>query len=204
MSVLVHFSGVTLGYGYRVVLRGVDFRVERDRCYVVEGPNGCGKTTLLRAVAGFLRPRRGAGHWRLPPGRIGWLTHDASMYMEWTAKTLYRWYRNMFFPNAGAEASAWTEDPVLGRFRDEPLRAFSRGMRQRFFLHLLNAWQPDLVCLDEPLTGLDQAARRWCVSLLKTWRRRGQTLVITTHHPLEDLPHTRVRIHNGRILPDGA
>lgn len=196
---MIELRSVTLGYGYRTVITDINFSLAPSCTYVIEGPNGSGKTTLLKSLTGFIRPHSGSISWTLPLGQIGWLTHEASIYMEWSASSLFAWYRNMFFPEKALVQLEWKRDPVLRKFTHEPLRTYSRGMRQRFFLHILDVWAPRVVCLDEPLTGLDENARRWCIQLLHQWSQRGQTLVITTHHPLDDLAHYRVILKQGHL-----
>ena len=193
---IVEFHHVTLAYGYRIVLHDLTLSIAEGDTWLITGRNGSGKTTLLKAVAGLLVPTRGSIRTRLRPGEMGWLTHEASSYQPWRASELFEWYRRMFFRHQPPTPPA---DPILKRAWSMPIQSFSRGMRQRFFLHLLDVWAPRLICLDEPFTGLDEAARRWCRDRILEWQKRGCTLVITTHHDLDlDRAHT-IHIENGRI-----
>lgn len=181
MTPLIEFNNVTLAYGFNIVLQHVNLSVESGETWVITGPNGSGKTTLLKAMAGLIAPLKGQIVRRFKTGDFGWLTHDASAYPAWQVKDLFQWFKSMFFPH---QEPALDDKRFLKSIESYPYNTLSRGMRQRFFLTLLNVWSPMVIVLDEPFTGLDTDGQQWCLSLIQTWKEKGLTVILTTHHPI--------------------
>jgi energy-coupling factor transport system ATP-binding protein len=175
-------SRVTAGFSGRIVLDAVDVEGHRGEVVALCGPNGGGKTTLLRLIAGALSPLAGTVERR--PGRIAYLPQNPTAL-------LHR-------PTLRSEVSltldrAHDSEPVEVILRELGLltvagrypRDLSCGERQRAALAAVLPGQPDLVLLDEPTRGMDAAARDALVRLVSRLRDRGSAVVLATHD--EDL-----------------
>jgi heme ABC exporter ATP-binding subunit CcmA len=200
--------GLERSFGHVRVLRGIDLEVRRGDVLVVVGPNGAGKTTLLRVLAGLVRPS--AGEVRVlgrklersaPEARrpIGFVSHQSLLYDDLTlaenvalAARLY----GMASPRAAAMHALQSVE-LAERAHQRP-RELSRGLLQRAAVARALVHEPLLLLLDEPFTGLDAPAAERLRELLLERQRRGQGLLLVTHHLEEawDLA-TRVAVLSG-------
>ncbi|HTK43629.1 MAG TPA: heme ABC exporter ATP-binding protein CcmA [Gemmatimonadales bacterium] len=200
--------GLERSFGHVRVLRGIDLEVLRGDVLVVVGPNGAGKTTLLRVLAGLVRPS--AGEVRVlgrklersaPEARrpIGFVSHQSLLYDDLTlaenvalAARLY----GMASPRAAAMHALQSVE-LAERAHQRP-RELSRGLLQRAAVARALVHEPLLLLLDEPFTGLDAPAAERLRELLLERQRRGQGLLLVTHHLEEawDLA-TRVAVLSG-------
>jgi heme exporter protein A len=181
-------KGAVRRYGGLPVLRGVDLDVERGESVALFGPNGAGKTTLLRTLAGLLRADSGSvsvlGR-ALPADaalrrRIGYLGHESFLYRDLDARENLAYYARLF----GVPASRI--DVLLGEVglaavSARRVSAYSRGMLQRLALARAVLHEPELLLLDEPLTGLDPEGVELFARLLGVLRGRGVTVLMATH-----------------------
>ena len=187
---LLRFSDVTLGYGETPVLRGLSFHVCRGEFLGIVGPNGSGKTTILRAILGLLRPMAGAVTWAARPilGYVPQREHVDTI-MPVTAMEVALMGRA---PRVGPLARLRSADREAARraldrvgadhvarrlFRD-----LSGGQQQRVLLARALASEPDLLVLDEPTNGMDLASEHAIVELLADLNRdAGLTILLVTH-----------------------
>jgi len=171
-------ENVTAGFGTRTVLDGVDLGGRAGEVVVLSGPNGGGKTTLLRLIAGSLAPLAGSV-WRRP-GRVAYLPQNPTVL-------LHR-------PTVRAEVSFTLErsgeseqpETILGELGLVPVadhypRDLSCGERQRAALAAVLPGSPSCVLLDEPTRGIDSGARGALVTLVARLRDRGASVVMATH-----------------------
>jgi ABC-type multidrug transport system ATPase subunit len=170
-------------YGEKRVLERVDFRVERGGFLLVTGPNGSGKTTLLRLVAGLAAPTGGELDVEPPRGAIGFLGHEPLVYRELTALENLELYGRLYrVPERRERIGMLLERFGLWEARNERTGAFSRGMLQRLALCRALLHEPELVLLDEPFSGLDEAG----VAVLDrelAELRETKTLLVASHAP---------------------
>jgi ABC-type multidrug transport system ATPase subunit len=177
------------------VLTGVRVEIPRGCGVAILGPNGAGKSTFLRVCAGALRPQRGwvriygEDLWRVPAarGRIGFVGHEPMLYGGLTVLENLRLFASLYdLPDGAARADEVCTLLDIRR-RHDPVRNLSRGLQQRAALARAIAHRPEVLLLDEPLTGLDpDAAHRLC-EFLEGFRARGGTVVAATHSPAEAL-----------------
>jgi zinc transport system ATP-binding protein len=190
---IVRARGLDLGYGERRVLHAVDLEVRRGEMWFFIGPNGTGKTTLLRAILGSLEPV--AGELWLDPrlaGRERQGYVPQILELNPTLPTTVREFASLGFvgsrvprrERAAALQKALHSVGLDGRERAS-LRALSGGQRQRALVARALVRRPSLLLVDEPTEGLDVAAAdafRDTVSELN--RRDGLTLIFVTHNLL--------------------
>lgn len=176
-------------FGAVPVLRGLDLEVARGQAVALFGPNGAGKSTLLRTLAGLLRASQGSvkvfGN-ELPAGadlrrRIGYLGHESFLYRDLTARENLAYYARLFSIDTDRVPLAALEEVGLARFAERRVATFSRGMLQRLALARVFLHNPDLLLLDEPLTGLDPQGGELLARMLIERRRRGVTILMATH-----------------------
>jgi heme exporter protein A len=183
-------------YGFKRVLEGLNFDLERGGFLVVTGPNGAGKTTLLRMCAGLAIPS--AGTLEVEPDRsgIGFLGHEPLVYRELTALENLDLYGRLYrVPERRERIGMLLERFGLWEARRERASALSRGQLQRLALCRAMLHQPELLILDEPFSGLDSDGAELLDGELAAMRGR-RTLLVATHDPkrLETLASGRLAL----------
>lgn len=179
-------------YGERQALRQVSFALRRGEVLALLGHNGAGKTTLLHLLALVLRPSGGTlridGTEIVPSRRlaakasIGLLGHQSFLYDELTARENLEFFARLYALSGGAAlAERQLEAVGLAEASDELVRHLSRGMRQRLALARAFLHGPSLLLLDEPFTGLDDAAARILRDQVGRWSSAGRTVVLSSH-----------------------
>jgi heme exporter protein A len=186
----VDLRGVTRLFGAAPALVRVDLAIERGEAVVLRGPNGAGKSTLLRIVATALSPTYGGGSvlgFDLADAReeirrrSELLTHRTRLYEELTARENLELIADLLGIHHDLVQGA-LERVALADVADERVRTFSAGMRQKVAVARAIVRDPELLLLDEPTTGLDDAARSAVDEMMLHASREGRTLVIATHH----------------------
>ena len=180
-----------LGIGRTVAVDGLDLTVKPGEIFGLLGPNGAGKTTTLKMMLGLLRPDAGSvGLFGLSPHdvaarkRLGFLPENPYFYDYLTATEFLDFYGRL----QGLEASerkrriesALSRVGLSGR-GGTALRKFSKGMIQRLGLAQAIQHDPDLVILDEPMSGLDPIGRREVRDLILAQRAAGRTIFFSSH-----------------------
>jgi ABC-type Mn2+/Zn2+ transport system ATPase subunit len=215
---VIELHGVTAGYDGEPAVEDVDLRIDRGALVAVFGPNGGGKTTLLKLIAGLLQPWRGDVEvLGAPPARAA----RAIAYVP--QAELVDWS----FPVSVWDVAMMGRFPALGPFR-QPGRAdrdavaaaldrvgmlshartqigrLSGGQRRRAFLARAVAADAQLYLLDEPVTGVDVPTQEDLMDLLAAESRAGRTVVATTHDLAAASRHfERVVGMNRRVVADG-
>lgn len=226
MKSVLEVSGLRVERGNTTILRGVDWRVARGEHWVILGANGSGKTSLLKALTGFLSPTRGefsvlgrrygAADWRELRLHIGVVTSafTASIPLsEVTRDTVVSGkYAQLDLWHAGTRADRVAAMRLLrsvglGHLADREWAYLSQGERQRVLIARALMARPQLLILDEPCAGLDPVAREKFLRFVeKLARRRGApALVLVTHHVEEITPaftHT-LMLRAGRVVAAG-
>ena len=197
-AVALDISGLSKSYkvGHirrklRPVLRDLSLRVLRNEVFGYLGPNGSGKTTTLKILAGLLHPDTGTAsilgwpladrRWRY---RAGYLPENPYLY-DYLTPAEYLDYMGRLFGLAPAvrreRARAVLERVGLERSAHVPLRRFSKGMLQRAGLAQALINEPDLLILDEPMSGLDPIGRRLVRNVILEFKKEGRTVLFSTH-----------------------
>jgi heme ABC exporter ATP-binding subunit CcmA len=206
------FDDVSRNFGRRRALTRVSFGCQAGEILALLGPNGAGKSTLLSITATLLQPSAGTvrygQHTARSAGaslreRIGLLGHDLYLYPELSASENLLFFARMHgLRNAEARVSTALETAGLDARRDDMVAGFSRGMRQRLALERALLHGPRLVLLDEPFTGLDDAATGALQQRLAGLRDQGCIVLVTTHdlETIEPIADRAVMLRNGRLV----
>ena len=210
---------VSRSYGRRRALSKVSLTANAGTITALFGPNGAGKSTLLSIASTLLLPssgevrygdadaRQGGAALR---ARIGLLAHDLYLYPELTAAENLRFFAKVYaLTDVERRVAAALERAGLAERRDDSVAGFSRGMRQRLALERALIHEPRLVLLDEPFTGLDEAAREALRVRLGEVRASGAIVILTTHDTaaVAGLTDTSVWLVDGRLVarpPNGS
>jgi ABC-2 type transport system ATP-binding protein len=196
-------SALTRRFGATTALAGITVEVPRGEMFALIGPDGAGKTTFFRLVAGVLAPTSGTvtratGTFGLVPQRFG-LYQDLSIDENMRLRgDLYSVPRG----EAGRRATRLLDMVGLGPFRARLAGALSGGMKQKLALAAALVTEPDLLLLDEPTTGVDPLSRREFWKMLHELNHRGLTIVVSTPYMDEAEYASRIGFLDGGRLVD--
>jgi ABC-2 type transport system ATP-binding protein len=213
----LRLAGLRKDFG-RPAVDGLDLVVRRGEFYALLGPNGAGKTTTLRLVTGLLAPDAGsievlgidlAGAPAAAKARMAYLPDEPMLYgklkpFEYLEFVAGLW--GVCAEKAEPRARALLDWLDLSRHAHELTEGFSRGMKQKLALAGALVHEPELLILDEPLTGLDAAAARQVKDLLLAHVAKGGTVILTTHilEVAERLAQRIGIIREGRLIAEGT
>jgi ABC-2 type transport system ATP-binding protein len=180
-----------LGRRRRRVLQGISFRVREGETFGFVGPNGAGKTTTLKVLMGLIRPSAGrAAILGAPVGtpesrrHVGFLPENPYFYDFLTGRELLDFYARVSgVPRAlraqrVAQLLSWVG---LSAAADARIRTYSKGMQQRVGIAQALVHDPQVVFLDEPMSGLDPLGRKEIRDLILRLRGEGRTVFMNTH-----------------------
>ncbi|MEN6560447.1 MAG: ABC transporter ATP-binding protein [Acidobacteriota bacterium] len=215
MNAVISAAGLSKYYGNILGLNDVTLDIEPGITGLL-GPNGAGKSTFMKLITGQMKPNigtvtvRGVRVWNNPEifRAIGFCPEPDAFYEDVTGwEFLTGLLRLQGFAAAeAAERAARALDIVdLTEVKDRLIRGYSRGMRQRAKFAQAVAHDPDILILDEPLSGLDPLGKRKLIKLIKGFKEQGRTVLVSSHvlPEIEALTSRIVLIHQGQILAQG-
>ncbi len=183
--------GLVKSYGPNAVLRGIDLTALPNRTLTLLGPNGAGKTTLLRILANIVRPDEGkaiidgndvAKRGELARRVTGAVLHSPMLYGDLTVRENLLFHARMFrVPDRAARVEEVAGLLRVERRLDQRARNLSHGLQRRVSLARALLHRPKLLLLDEPETGLDQAALEALDNVILDYRLGGRAVIMTTH-----------------------
>ena len=223
---LLRVEGLRVERGDATVLAGVDWRVRKGEHWVVLGPNGCGKTSLLKALLGYLTPSAGelrvlgrdygAFDWRELRRHLGLVSsalHASVPEHETALRTAVSGGRaqlDLWGEPTAAEARAARRQLAragAAGLEERPWGVLSQGERQRVMIARALMARPRILILDEPCAGLDPVAREAFLARMERLARepRGPALVLVTHHVEEITPafSHALLLREGRVAAAG-
>ena len=217
MPATLSISGLAKSFD-RPVVKGVDLTIRPGEFYALLGPNGAGKTTILRMVAGLLRPDAGAisvlGIDALADPvsakrRMAWVSDEPMVYDRLTPLEYLDFVAGLWqVEPARARQSAHELIDWLGLLphANELCGGFSKGMLQKVALAGALVHDPELIILDEPLTGLDAGSARQVKDVLRNKTAAGVTVIMTTHilEVAERMAERIGVIAEGRLIAEGT
>ena len=209
MSVLFECKGLTKIYRKTSALEAIDLRLGSGKIIGLLGPNGSGKTTLMKIANGLLTPTAGQvlinGQ---TPGvetkRIVSYLPERTYLADWMTADLALRYFQDFYDNFNVSKA---EDMLarLGIDKKARIKTMSKGTREKMQLILVMSREAELYLLDEPIGGVDPAARDYILDTIISNYRREATVVICTHliHDIEKVLDEAVFLNKGKIVLQG-
>jgi ABC-2 type transport system ATP-binding protein len=214
-AAIVTAEHVSKWYGQVIGLNDVSVSIPAGITGLL-GPNGAGKSTFMKLITGQLKPSKGAvtvlGQpiWNNPGAytRIGFCPEQDAFYermtgLEWVSALVRL---NGCSSTEAKDAALRALDAVdLVPAAGKKIGAYSKGMRQRVKLAQALVHDPELLILDEPLTGMDPLMRRRTIRIIREWARDGRSVLVSSHilHEVEAMTSNVLLINNGRILAEG-
>jgi zinc transport system ATP-binding protein len=175
---ILRIADATIGYGRLRVLSGVSFSVKKGEIAALLGPNGSGKTTILRAILGNIRPTMGS--LSLSRGvRLGYVPQVNTEGSFWPMKVGE--FVSLFSRGGKTPVKDALRSVGISELSERNLQELSGGQRQKVLLAKALVNRPNLLLLDEPTQGMDIASERDYLRLLKNLNSEGTTVVIVTH-----------------------
>jgi ABC-2 type transport system ATP-binding protein len=189
--------GIRKSFGRRRVLAGLDLEVAAGEMVAVVGENGTGKTTLLRILAGDLRPDAGSVAIR---GRPGYCPQTAVIDEALTVGQNLRYFQAAYGIGRTGRAGELIERLGYAGCRDQRAGTLSGGTRQKLSLTLALMHDPPVLLLDEPYQGFDWQTYRAFWDLAGDLRDRGTATVVISHLVFEQERFDRIcQLRDGRI-----
>jgi len=192
------------------VLKGLTLEVRRGETFGFLGPNGAGKTTTIKAITGLIRPDRGRisicglPHDRLEArGRIGFMAESPYVYNHLTGREFLEFHAELLgLPRRqiAGRVDELLELVSMSGHAGRAMRTFSKGMLQRLSLAQALLGRPELLILDEPMSGLDPVGRRDVRDIILAEKERGTTVFFSSHI----IPDVETICDRVAILVDGT
>lgn len=216
-EITIKARGLIKRFGDFAAVAGVDFEVKRGEIFGLLGPNGSGKTTIIRMTLGLLKPTEGtvdvlgvpvAEQPELILPRVGYMSQRFSLYNDLTVLQNLR-FSGMAYGIANAELDGRITDALemaglVGRGRVKT-KDLAGGWRQRLALSVAVLHNPEVVFLDEPTAGVDPVSRRAFWDLLYKLVAEGVTVFVTTHYMDEaEHCHRLAFIQRGKLIACGS
>jgi len=214
METIIAISHICKKYGQTTALNDLSLMVRRGEMYGLVGPDGAGKTTLMRILCGIFRQDEGTvslfgmdsrKNYSAIKKRIGYLSQHFSLYSDLTVEENIDFFAELHtvrdYKVRKEELLAFTR---LTPFRERLAGRLSGGMRQKLALACTLIHIPDLILLDEPTTGVDPVSRRDFWKILSALRKSGLTIIMTTPYLDEAERCSRIGlIYQGKIIAEG-
>lgn len=216
MSETVLINGITKWYGQVIGVNDVSFRIGPGVTGLL-GPNGAGKTTLLKLIVGHIKPNQGqvdvcGENPFLSHGikeRMGYVPEEDGLPDRQAGLGFLR--NRAFLRGYSSSQSRHLAQKVfaavgLDEAGNKKIGAYSKGMRQRLKLAQAIFHGPEIIILDEPLTGLDPKGRRQLIERIKELGREGRTVLVSSHilYEVELMTDQIILIARGKVLAEGT
>ena len=222
---LLEVSDATVTYDGRDILKGVTWRVRPGENWAVTGPNGCGKSTLVRlvyadhpqmysndiSILGRRRGTPGVSIWELRQG-VGMVTPFLHLEYQHRPISAFRVVCSGFFDSVGLyrkaspeqelEARKWVQWLGIERLAEKPFMACSQGEQRMVLLARAMVKRPQVLLLDEPTHGLDAANRRHFLGCVDAIGRAGRCAVVCVTHHRDEV--VSCITHELRLAQDGT
>ena len=211
----VETKGLSKKYGSFHALDSLDLRIRQGTVYGLLGPNGAGKTTAIKILCGLIKPSGGEGYvlGRKVPDRsvlpqVGYMPQETALYLDLTVHGNLRLYGQVYGLSAARIAERekeLLEFVALSKWRDSLVTNLSGGMKHRVSLACSMIHDPKLLFLDEPTVGVDPELRAAFWEYFDLLKKRGVTIVLTTHYMDEAQHCDRIALlRQGQLLAEGT
>jgi ABC-2 type transport system ATP-binding protein len=204
-------DAVSKSFGALAAVREISFAVGKGEIFGLVGPNGAGKTTLIRMIMNIFRPDAGRirvfGQTFTPQdqNRIGYLPEERGVYVKQKVQFVLEYFaqlKGLSRDAARSNAERWLRRMDLWEVRDRKIQELSKGNQQKVQLISAVIADPEIVILDEPLSGLDPVNARLLVSVVRDLAAEGKTILFSSHQMsvVESLCQRVLMIHRGKAV----
>lgn len=199
---MIELKNVCYAYGNEIALRYINLNIQKGESVIIQGPNGCGKSTLIKILNGIIFPMEGSytyqGH------EITEKTLKDPRFAKWFHQQMGYVFQNadtQLFCGSVEEEIAFgpiqmglsegkikqrTDDCLklfgIEKLRERPPYHLSGGEKRKVSLACILSMNPEVLILDEPLAGLDESTQKMLIDFLKKFHAAGKTLIIITHN----------------------
>jgi ABC-2 type transport system ATP-binding protein len=217
-TTVVTTSGLKKSYGDKEVLKGIDLEIGAGQIIGYIGPNGAGKSTTIKIFCGLLADFKGEvtilghdirTHSLEVKKRIGYIPENAALYETLTPMEFMEFVGDMRGINP--EITRHKVESLMGLFEmksniHDRISSFSKGMRQKVLICSALLHNPELIFMDEPLTGLDANSVIMVKEMLMHLAREGKTVFYSSHimDVVEKISNRIVLIDQGKVVADGS
>ena len=199
---MIELKNVCYAYGNEIALRYINLNIQKGESVIIQGPNGCGKSTLIKILNGIIFPMEGS--YTYEDHEITEKALKDSRFAKWFHQQMGYVFQNAdaqlfcgsveeeiaFGPVqmglSEAEIKKRTEDCLhlfgLEKLRDRPPYHLSGGEKRKVSLACILSLNPEVLILDEPLAGLDEKTQDMLVDFLQSFHKAGKTLITITHN----------------------
>jgi ABC-2 type transport system ATP-binding protein len=209
----IEIRGVTKTFSTVTAVNDLSLAIPEGSIYGFIGPNGSGKTTTMRMIAGIFHPDRGTIHVfgkdvsTERAGLIGYLPEERGLYKKMKVRSLLEFHAKLRGGrNAAAQVDAWLKKLDLTPYASNPVESLSKGMSQKVQFIAAVIPEPKRVILDEPFSGLDPVSAESIRAAILELRRNGTTVVLSTHdmNVAENMCDRILMIFRGNKVLDGT
>ena len=212
---MLEITDVSKSFNRKLALDAVSLHVQKGEIYGLLGPNGAGKTTLIRIINQIIEADKGTlrfdgklmsnEHLRL----IGYLPEERGLYKSMGVLeqlVFLAQLRGMSKENAVKNVNFWLEKLEIKNWSKKRIEELSKGMAQKVQFIAAIVHEPDLLILDEPLSGFDPLNVELILNELKTLKNQGKTIILSTHNmrSVEEICDRVALIHNSKKLSEDS
>lgn len=211
MSLVV--NNISKMYGNFCALSGLSFELQKPGVYALLGTNGAGKTTAIRIILGMLSSNGGEVTWkgnRLSPAtdRVGYLAEERGLYPKYKVIEQLMYFaqlKGLGKAQAASAIDAWLERLELNEYRDKKAEQLSKGNQQKIQLAAALISDPELLILDEPLSGLDPVNADLFKSVINEQIAAGKYIIMSCHQMpvIEEFCKDITILHHGKAVLQG-
>ena len=209
MENIVEFKNVHKGYSKKKVLKNVNLNIPKGKIVGLLGPNGSGKTTMIKLMNGLLQPDRGSIEINgmkpsIETKKIVSYLPERTYLNDWMkVKDILEFFHDFYEDFDVQKANEMIK--TLKIDKNEKLKTMSKGTKEKVQLILVMSRKADLYILDEPIGGVDPAARSYILKTILTNYNEDSTLLIATHliSEIENICDDVIFISNGEIVLEG-
>jgi len=202
---VLELEDVHIRYGQTEAVRKIHFQLREGEIFGLVGPDGAGKTSLIRCLAGLIKPSAGLVR-RHFSGTVGYISQRFSLYRDLSVQENIHFFADIYgLRNYAERRDLLLEQIGLAPFRHRLAEQLSGGMKQKLALCCSLIHQPDLLLMDEPTTGVDPVSRRDFWGLVFHLQLQGLTVLSSTPYMDEAEQFDRVALlHRGEVLRLGT
>lgn len=195
MGIALELNQIEKRFGGRRVLKGIELSAQGGSVVAITGPNGTGKSTLIKIVAGLMRPTKGevrlsiegtdCSHAALRRKNVGYVAPDLALYPELSGRENLEFFVQVHGVELRVPIKTALETVGLGDRGSDLVSVYSSGMRQRLRLALAMLFEPPLLLLDEPGLALDASGVAMLEGLITSRRQAGALVLLATNDARE-------------------